>query len=323
MLAERALQNDAAVVTLRAVLGIDGGDVEAKFQAAVDRVNEAGGVNGRTIDLVVDVPIPIDVFLDEACVRHTEDEQVFAVVGLLFGEATVCYTELHETIAVTFMALPEQHIERSIAPVLTARALARRSVGENLDTLVAADLSNPQVVLDDIIYDLAGNATFYANEIAGHEQGVIWGNRGLFESQRTWDFVRIINESAFDIVINHIKASHAALVEALSPIGGIKIGGMYGTLPTPGDPASLSVSMVGYIRDVVTQPVEHPRLVQRQLCQRVLEFGNPRPGSGVVGRPTDGRTCRGTADLVFHHLEVLVEVGAKGRRRRPRQPGER
>lgn len=56
-----------------------------------------------------------------------------------------------------------------------------------------------------------------------------------------------------NIVINHIKESHTLLVEKLSPIGGIKIGGMYGVLFEDGNPASYEVSMVGYIKDVITQ----------------------------------------------------------------------
>lgn len=56
-----------------------------------------------------------------------------------------------------------------------------------------------------------------------------------------------------NIVIDHIKESHVRLAETLTPRGGIRIGGMYGTLFTDGDPASFRVSMVGYIKDVVTQ----------------------------------------------------------------------
>jgi malate synthase len=56
-----------------------------------------------------------------------------------------------------------------------------------------------------------------------------------------------------NIVINHIKESHLILARALDPIGGIKIGGMYGVLFEEGNPASMEVSMVGYIKDVVTQ----------------------------------------------------------------------
>ena len=56
-----------------------------------------------------------------------------------------------------------------------------------------------------------------------------------------------------NIVINHIRESHQILVDHLAPIGALKIGGMYGVLYEDGNPASFEVSMVGYIRDVVTQ----------------------------------------------------------------------
>ncbi len=56
-----------------------------------------------------------------------------------------------------------------------------------------------------------------------------------------------------NIVINHIRESHRILVESLAECGGITIGGMYGVLYEDGNPASYEVSMVGYIKDVVTQ----------------------------------------------------------------------
>jgi malate synthase len=56
-----------------------------------------------------------------------------------------------------------------------------------------------------------------------------------------------------NIVINHIRESHQILVDHLSPIGAMKIGGMYGVLFEEGNAASFEVSMVGYIRDVCTQ----------------------------------------------------------------------
>lgn len=56
-----------------------------------------------------------------------------------------------------------------------------------------------------------------------------------------------------NIVINHIRESHQILVESLQPIGGIAIGGMYGVLFEDGNERSFEVSIVGYVRDVVTQ----------------------------------------------------------------------
>ena len=73
-----------------------------------------------------------------------------------------------------------------------------------------------------------------------------------------------------NIVINHIKESHLILKNSLSPIGGISIGGMYGTLYEEGNPKSFEVSMIGYIKDVITQMkrgldgfwVAHPNFVR-------------------------------------------------------------
>ncbi len=77
-----------------------------------------------------------------------------------------------------------------------------------------------------------------------------------------------------NIVINHIRESHRILVEALAPMGAIRIGGMYGVLYEEGNPASYEVCMTGYIRDVTTQLkrglngfwVAHPAFVRVGLA---------------------------------------------------------
>lgn len=56
-----------------------------------------------------------------------------------------------------------------------------------------------------------------------------------------------------DIVIRHIKESHVLLARELAALGAISIGGMYGVLFEDGNPASYRVSMIGFVRDVVTQ----------------------------------------------------------------------
>jgi len=56
-----------------------------------------------------------------------------------------------------------------------------------------------------------------------------------------------------DIVIRHIRESHVLLADELAPMGAISIGGMYGILFEEGNPDSYRVSMVGYVKDVVTQ----------------------------------------------------------------------
>ncbi len=56
-----------------------------------------------------------------------------------------------------------------------------------------------------------------------------------------------------NIVIHHIRESHHILVRDLSASGALTIGGMYGVLPAEGEADSLMVSMVGFIKDVITQ----------------------------------------------------------------------
>ena len=58
-----------------------------------------------------------------------------------------------------------------------------------------------------------------------------------------------------NIVINNIKASHDLLAEVVGSRGGIKVGGMYGVLPSDGDmrSASFQVAIKGFIKDVITQ----------------------------------------------------------------------
>ena len=79
-----------------------------------------------------------------------------------------------------------------------------------------------------------------------------------------------------DIVIKYIKASHDLLAEVVGSRGGIKVGGMYGILPTTTDLKSPSyqVTIKGYIRDVITQMkrdlsgfwVAHPDFVRLGLA---------------------------------------------------------
>ncbi len=58
-----------------------------------------------------------------------------------------------------------------------------------------------------------------------------------------------------DIVIKYIKASHDLLADVVGSRGGVKVGGMYGILPTTPEISSPSfqITLKGYIRDVITQ----------------------------------------------------------------------
>jgi len=96
-----------------------------------------------------------------------------------------------------------------------------------------------------------------------------------------------------NIVIRHIRESHHILVRDLSTIGAMKIGGMYGVLFTDDDPVSFEVSMVGFVRDIVTQMkrgldgfwVAHPDFVRIGVA--LVEAWRRRTG-GAAGAGGDG-----------------------------------
>lgn len=79
-----------------------------------------------------------------------------------------------------------------------------------------------------------------------------------------------------DIVIKYIKASHNLLADVVGTRGGIKVGGMYGILPTNTDlnSRSFQITMRGFIKDVITQMkrnltgywVAHPDFVRIGLA---------------------------------------------------------
>jgi malate synthase len=79
-----------------------------------------------------------------------------------------------------------------------------------------------------------------------------------------------------NIVIKYIKGSHDLLAAVVGSRGGIKVGGMYGILPTTPDlfSDSFQVTIKGYIKDIVTQMkrdltgfwVAHPDFVRIGLA---------------------------------------------------------
>jgi ABC-type branched-subunit amino acid transport system substrate-binding protein len=96
--------------------------------ALVDDLNANGGINGRTIDLVISPYSPIGTEEGLAvCAEMTEDEQVFAVLGSLQGDQNLCVVEQHSTVLVGGVQTAE-FLERARAPWATPDAAAEHSV---------------------------------------------------------------------------------------------------------------------------------------------------------------------------------------------------
>ena len=99
---------------------LDHGDYVGAYQALFDQINEEGGINGRMIEPVIVGVNPVGTAPAEAaCVELTQDEEVFAVMGFLSGEAVLCPVETNQT-AVIGGEMTPQRLERAAAPWFTA-----------------------------------------------------------------------------------------------------------------------------------------------------------------------------------------------------------
>ena len=83
---------------IRDVTDISHGDYKTTYNAVIDELNKQGGVNGRKIVPVFTPINPIGTApAQEACVKLTEDEKVFATVGFFYFDAPLCYVAQHDT----------------------------------------------------------------------------------------------------------------------------------------------------------------------------------------------------------------------------------
>ena len=108
------------------------GDQELQIQVLVDDINERGGINGRQLVALTDKYNPIGATEAEAaCLRLTEDNEVFAILFGFLGPAEVantCIVGTQETILVGGIISPERLAEAR-APWVNARATREVSTG--------------------------------------------------------------------------------------------------------------------------------------------------------------------------------------------------
>jgi hypothetical protein len=117
------------------------GDQEGVYQALIDDINANGGVLGRTIEPVYSEYCPIgSTEALASCVELTEDEEVFAVIGVFIdfsGDAQLCLTRDHETIHIGH-ELEQAWMDESPPGLLLTNDITAEKVFEVLmDVLVA------------------------------------------------------------------------------------------------------------------------------------------------------------------------------------------
>ncbi len=105
------------------------GDQELAFQSLVDDINTRGGINGRQLEVFFEPYSPVGTEEAEAaCLRLTEDTEVFAVVGGFLGPAepaNSCIVGPGETILVGGVQ-SEERLAEARAPWITDRAQRTR-----------------------------------------------------------------------------------------------------------------------------------------------------------------------------------------------------
>jgi hypothetical protein len=103
-------------------ININHGDYEKSFNAVINDLNAKGGVNGRKIVPVFAPVNPIGTDpAQAACVKLTEDEKVFAVVGFFLNDGPLCYLEQHDT-PVVGGTITSEYLARAKAPWYTLEA---------------------------------------------------------------------------------------------------------------------------------------------------------------------------------------------------------
>ena len=117
------------------------GDQELVIRALADDINERGAINGRRLEVIIDKYNPVGVTEAEAaCLRMTEDNEVFAVLFGFLGPAELannCIVGNQETILVGG-TITDERMAEARAPWVNDRA-PRKHVTSALFTLLAEE----------------------------------------------------------------------------------------------------------------------------------------------------------------------------------------
>lgn len=150
---------------IKAVIDTDHGDYRASYQALFDHINAEGGIHGRRLEAVYAPINPLETQpAEEACLRLTEDEQVFVVVGFAQDDTLGCYLEVHATALVGGTMHPERLATAeapwfSVQPSADVQADGIRAFHEegHLDGKVAVfALDNDEATVRQVVEPLLG-----------------------------------------------------------------------------------------------------------------------------------------------------------------------
>lgn len=146
-----------------AAAGIDQnrGDATGTYIAAIEAINDRGGLFGRQIEIINGSYIPTQPEeVDEICLRLTEDEEVFLVVGVIRLDDVLCYTEAHDTAVVAINQQNQERLDRSTAPYVTVQGRSDERSTDWASAMVDAGVFEGETVgvigftdADEALYD--------------------------------------------------------------------------------------------------------------------------------------------------------------------------
>jgi ABC-type branched-subunit amino acid transport system substrate-binding protein len=201
---------------------INSGDAGAIYTAALEAVNDRGGILGRRLEITTETYLPIGgTEADEVCLRLTEDVEVFVVVGAIRLDEVLCYTETHDTAAVTISQQNQARIERSNAPYVSVRGRTDTRSTEWVDAMVEVGVFDGETVgvfgLADVDEELYYE-TVAALRAAGIDpvDGLVAPNGGDV----------VANRAAAEITLEKLRAEGVTVtVHASSIADGLEIAG--------------------------------------------------------------------------------------------------
>jgi ABC-type branched-subunit amino acid transport system substrate-binding protein len=104
---------------IRSVTNTNHGDYEKSYRAVIEDLNKKGGIDGRKVVPVFAKINPLGtVPAQEACVKLTEDEKVFAAMSFFNADAPLCFVSSHDTPILGGQTTP-QYLEQAKAPWVT------------------------------------------------------------------------------------------------------------------------------------------------------------------------------------------------------------
>ena len=299
------------------------GDPEPVWDALIGAANAEGGIHGRMLEAHIagfSPALPNEMLA--ACIKLTEDDQVFAVLGGLRGDANFCVSEQHETIHIGSQVNAKgELLERARAPLASFRIegtardeafiaeLARRgwfdgatAVGIHYDGSATAELLGDVVeaAFADIGVEIA--ITMNIDDLVLDDDAI--------ESQ-----TEIMQEQVVDAGIDRMVIFGAAAT-GLVTYGdlGIQMAAVDSTNFTTAissgiDPMALDGTISSAVRlDLATDPVDP----ETQECIDTVSAALPdarfeRPGPGVENSEEDPNYWSYTV-LACRDLSLFVQI---------------